>query len=428
MALATGTVIEIRTTGSDTNGGGFNPASAGTDYSQQAAAQLSVTDAACSGTTTLTSATGGFTSAMVGNVLYLNTPDDWYQITAYTNTNTVTLDRAGPTETGMTCNVGGALASPGGLGKFLSKVAVDYMYGHIAGGTYTLTSDTENVPGGRLNFPATVFTLEGYQSTRQDLGTRPIIDAATSITSANNILDLTTGSGEGALVINLEVTNTGNTGYAFGANAAYCSSCYRCKADGGNGFKWVLPTACIAINSTIGIYGPAVGSFAKSCATGFYLLNYGSAEFSYCIASGCTTRGFWVAGADHCNLVNCIDYNCAKGVEESQNYRRHQFHNHISVNCTGTVFNGCDRSIAVNCAHYNATSGRGTLLRDISAPTLTANPFVDAANDDFRLNNTAGGGAVLRAVQRRFFDDSSYPNTLPFDWLLDTISGGNWYG
>ena len=56
MALSTGIVWEVRTTGALDNGGGFNPASSGVDYSQQNSAELSLTDGDCDGSTTLTSA------------------------------------------------------------------------------------------------------------------------------------------------------------------------------------------------------------------------------------------------------------------------------------------------------------------------------------------------------------------------------------
>lgn len=48
-------------------------------------------------------------------------------------------------------------------------------------------------------------------------------------------------------------------------------------------------------------------------------------------------------------------------------------------------------------AFYNNTSGTIT-GKDAGANdiTLTADPFTDAANDDYSLNNTAGGGALLR--------------------------------
>ena len=46
MALSAGVVWEVRTTGDDTNGGGFDSTvtSPGTDYSQQTAAQITYTD------------------------------------------------------------------------------------------------------------------------------------------------------------------------------------------------------------------------------------------------------------------------------------------------------------------------------------------------------------------------------------------------
>ena len=41
------------------------------------------------------------------------------------------------------------------------------------------------------------------------------------------------------------------------------------------------------------------------------------------------------------------------------------------------------------------TSGIASGDNDI---TLTADPFVDASSDDFNINDTAGGGALLRAA------------------------------
>ena len=74
----------IQQDGDDNNGGGYRTTDPNTDYSLQTSAQLTVTDGATSGigVTTLTSATGGFTSAMVGNVVHIysgtNLTDGWY--------------------------------------------------------------------------------------------------------------------------------------------------------------------------------------------------------------------------------------------------------------------------------------------------------------------------------------------------------------
>jgi hypothetical protein len=90
----------VRPSGDNTNGGGFDTGISGhgTDYSQQDAAQLSLTDLACTtGTSTLTSATGGFTSAMIGNAVQISSGTNFtageYFIIAYASSNSVTLDR-----------------------------------------------------------------------------------------------------------------------------------------------------------------------------------------------------------------------------------------------------------------------------------------------------------------------------------------------
>lgn len=52
-------------------------------------------------------------------------------------------------------------------------------------------------------------------------------------------------------------------------------------------------------------------------------------------------------------------------------------------------------------AFYNNTSGHRTTnvdSIDTNSVDATADPFVDAANDDFNINNDAGGGASLRAA------------------------------
>src|SRR5205814_2364059 len=124
MALSAAIVWECRASGAnDNNGGGFKAGASGTDYSQQNSAQLTLTDLATTGVvTTLTSVTGGFTSAMVGNTINIasgtNFTAGFYEITAFTNSNTVTLDRAPTTAAGAagTGSVGGALAT-------LSKLA-----------------------------------------------------------------------------------------------------------------------------------------------------------------------------------------------------------------------------------------------------------------------------------------------------------------
>jgi len=82
------------------------------------------------------------------------------------------------------------------------------------------------------------------------------------------------------------------------------------------------------------------------------------------------------------------------------------FEDNIFVNVGGYLFNNntvypasyfevttdIPKSYQYNCPNNN-------IGLETDVITLTADPFVDAGNGDFNLNNVAGGGAVLRAAQ-----------------------------
>jgi hypothetical protein len=117
MAGPTSTTIvwRVRIGGSDTNGGGVDSSIVVTDYSQQDAAQLSLADITCANTTTVTSAVGGFTAAMVGNAIWLTgggATAGAYIITARASTNSITVDRSPGTIAAGGGKVGGAWAHP----------------------------------------------------------------------------------------------------------------------------------------------------------------------------------------------------------------------------------------------------------------------------------------------------------------------------
>lgn len=114
----------VRTDGDDTNGAGYDATLAGgssVNYSDQAAAQLTLTDLATpgAGSTTLTSATGGFTDAMIGNAIRIesgtNFQAGWYFMTARASSNSCTLDRtpsSGGAGSSGNGKLGGAAAMP----------------------------------------------------------------------------------------------------------------------------------------------------------------------------------------------------------------------------------------------------------------------------------------------------------------------------
>jgi hypothetical protein len=115
MALAAGTIWEVRTTGAATNGGAFNPLNAvpGTDRSQQDAAQFTYTDLVISGST-FTSAAFPFSSAERANVINITGGTGFttgrYEILSVSGV-TATLDRSPGTNgsTGGAGKLGGAV-------------------------------------------------------------------------------------------------------------------------------------------------------------------------------------------------------------------------------------------------------------------------------------------------------------------------------
>lgn len=114
MATQATAIWRMRTGGNAANGAGFDAgiSGSGTDYSQQDTAQLSLTDIACSNNTTVTSATGGWTAAMVGNAMKIPTTGGatagYYWITARASSTSITVDRTPGTVSGGSGKVGGA--------------------------------------------------------------------------------------------------------------------------------------------------------------------------------------------------------------------------------------------------------------------------------------------------------------------------------
>lgn len=420
MTLAATVVWEIRSDGSATNGGGYKSNAGTTDYSQQAAAQLSVSDAACSGNTTVTSSTGGFTAAMVGNVMYLSSGPGWYEITARTDTNTVTIDRNGPNASGMTCNVGGALNSIGTLGAIFQTAAhaVSGMIAYVRGGTYSLGSATSNVSTGPLDLDASEmdskkFYLKGYDASEARTsfaGTRPIIDCATYTPTNTTVIELKGTLAENHVVAFIDVDCDGlNTNGIRGNVAAYdyCYSCIVRTNITSSGFYTVSATNCLAdtIGGTGFYEGYNSGCIAKDCTgSGFYLLAGGAVD---CIAYSGGSIGFQSL---YGTIQNCVSYdNSGDGFDIA---RGGNLFNCVSWSDGGYAFDNATVHFGLfNCASDGAASGRSrtTPLIDIGNPgTLTADPFTNAAALDFSLNNTAGGGALLRQAGLSGYGQTGY--------------------
>jgi hypothetical protein len=409
------TVFEIRTTGSDTNSGGFLPGASGTDWSQQDSPQYSVTDGVTNGTTTVTSATANFGTDVVGNCIYINggtgsvSGTNIRQIVSRTNSTTIVVDSSSglTAGTGVTLKIGGAYATPG---RWIESTVTIGPFGcdaYIKAGTYAIGSGGNNTAGNRFSPTGTGSNpaiLEGYQTTRGDLGTRPILRTASNV---GTIM----ASGGSSWAINIEFD--GNSITSNGRQTASNDRNINCKA-----------TSCVtagfaASNPTIGLR-----NWAHACATGMSISGFEIGS----ITTSCTTAGFAVGATSMAE--GCIDNGSAKGFTLLGNSSIAQC---TAFGGSGIGFEGAAYTNFINCVAYGrgnkgfsvafagvtltncAGGSNGAANEDMTAQgrkvgfiTLTANPFTASGSGDFTLNATAGGGAALRATGF----PSSFGNTL----------------
>lgn len=215
-AINQDTEWDVRVSGAADNGSGFANLDPGTsvDYSTQDAAQLSLADFATAGigNTTLTTATGGFTAAMAGNVIFLdngtNLTNGYYQITVYTDTNTVTLDRAPDN------GVGAMSAGDGKVGGATTHPQYLIDYADMAGGNIIYIKDGNYFKlGGDGSIIEPDFScspncsIRGYKTSQGDFpvgADRPNLDCEAGGIDCINVID------DGWTFYNLIVENGGD--------------------------------------------------------------------------------------------------------------------------------------------------------------------------------------------------------------------------
>jgi hypothetical protein len=439
MALSASTVLEVRQTGSDTNGGGY--VSGGTDWSQQDAAQYSVTDAVTNGTTTITSAAAAFGTDVVGNLAYVqggtgSVVAGWYQVISRTNATTIVVDRStGLTAgTGVTLKIGGALATPG-LAASLMTVSGMRTWVKYSATVYSLTTSTAGAGGPIAMGSGVACSIEGYDVTRGDrTGNRPTYrwTAASSVawvatlsgnayqSIANIILDANSVAsvngvrltGTKTYIVDVVVLGavTGYsmaTGYCINSKASSCTTGFSYSADnGGLGLAECYATGCTTGFSCTGFGGSTTRCLARACTNGFS--NTGtSGFFDRCTADGNTTAGFVHTGTAAAYIA-CLSSNQSGG--------------------SGVGFNvGTNVAALYNCAVYNNTTHvNGTPFANEGQITLTADPYQNQAGADFRPNTTAGGGAALRNTGVGVFGQTDNSDVGAVQHT-DPAGGGNTY-
>lgn len=421
MALSEHTVWDVRTTGSNTNGGGFVTGASGTDWSQQDAAQYAVTDAVTDGSSTITSATASFGTDVVGNILYITGGTgaivaDFYQITVRNSATSITVDRSTglTTGTGATLNIGGSFQT---IQTAMARMSIDGMIAYVKQGTYNLIT--------AINTPTATLTngdrrLLGYTTTHGDSPTgagRPTVK--TDGNAINAVLLDTMGWRIGSFIFDGSGASAGLIGIS--GDTATHTTIHHCKITN-------FSTRGIDLNHAGAAYANVINCEVTNCAQGitasflFKMINCWihdntgvgviCTEFSTILRSvisnntGASSDGiqcFHGAFISHCVIVG----NGRDGIRTPWTYSiglgGHMLNNMLMSNSGYGIHteNGLARayeSVDYNAFFNNTSGARNVILAGPHDVTLTADPFINAAGNVYHLNTTAGGGAALRAA------------------------------
>lgn len=429
-------VWEVRSTGNATNGGGYDSgiSGAGTDMSvfdnknaasctscQSATVNISTSDAVTNNTTTVTSATANFSSALIGNVIRLSgtgTTTGWYWVTAVGSSTSITVDRAtGSTGgTGVTMNIGGALSKPGDLTTNSLLVAGNTVYVK-ATGTYSIASSPSFSASGSSGLP---ITLIGYTSTRTDNGMPTMQPSTTGINLLggsgsmvrvrNFILDCNgQGTSKGInltgaqwVVSHVKVTNCTVNGILTSGSSVSLSD------------VWITGSTSAATAGALGVSGGQT-LIMNSRITGNVAPGIVSSNGTMVVVNtivdnntGASSDGIQVTDttASHPQiLINVASYaNGRDGLRataaasaDNLMVTNSIFYGNSGVQMNSATTTWPSGSLNLACNAYSS-GGLSGLPAGAGDKTLTADPFGNGASNDFTLNSTSGGGALLKSA------------------------------
>lgn len=435
-AISTLTNWEIRTTGSNSNGGGFVAGSSGTDRSQSDTAFCTSSDLATVGTSA-TSATCPFSAASVGNIIQITAGGcsaSFYQVVSVA-VATATLDSSAGTSTGCTFALGGGLQT---IATVITNTgpAIGGNTVWVKSGTYTITSKIVN-PANTTSNP---FSVIGYNATHGDNGTKPLITTATNST---HIFDFGTGNSALYVFQNLSLSNTAGTPFdgfhttVGEISGVLVSNClltgFRNGIDGDfvvdfsfSGLRVIqteiTATTTAAIINSDGVYAQGnyihnntgagfIGTTGRT-GSGIFLQNvfYKNANGVTDAGSGTTSTG----NRSYLFQSNVFSDNTTDGINLSGavavwpvGFENNIFYNNGAygvsfVNVPNPQYSLTNQN---NAYGANGTAPRLNMNAGTNDVTLSADPFVARGAGNFALNSTAGGGTALKAA--------GYPGTIP---------------
>lgn len=419
--------------GSDSNGGAFDSTATGTDKSRTA--PVIRTDLVLASTTTLTSAGTPFGSTDVGNVIQFLSGTGFtvgfYKINSVAG-STATLDRAAGTagSTGGTGRLGGPLAT---ITKMVA--AGGWIGSNIAwikdnGSSYNMAVGQNN-PVGSFGAPTMMI---GYGTTRGDSGRATILGTTGNNYVINqslahqrfkNLIISANIAGTATSGVNTSINNVvwedcdviahGNLNASPGAvgfDASTSVTYLRCMVKSprtsfiDSDFR-VTTGSCLYI----GCISEGPGNASANTYPGFHGNSGSPSTYIACISrkhGGASGRGFyWPNSTSGNRLMHCIaDDNKADGLTlnlagasnfsfaMNNIFSRNQGYG-VRYNATPAL---TSNPLDANAYYSNTLGNRNNIPAGSYNIDLTASPFVDADNGDFRLNDNNPGGAQLKGA------------------------------
>ena len=275
----------------------------------------------------------------------------------------------------------------------------------VSFGPTLMTSTDWNTNNGPVRFNDSNMgpSIHGYETTRGDMGEKPVIDVASSghtsevlkadggypqilicnleIHMSGASVGISMGDYQKQLALKCKVTEVGSGSIAFKNGSAYaCEAVGTTGGDGeqdGSGFDAGNTMYCVASNCYEGFdeQRPTIHHcLAYNCYRGFEQTHYNQNNGSmvFCIADDCTT-GFHI---QYRSVTKCVATNCATGFEATS-----------SSNQNGLNW----------CFGYNNTTHIDDIPMQVGWAALAGDPWEDQPARDYRLNNAETGGAVLRS-------------------------------
>lgn len=297
------TVVGCATVGTPTNG------TFSIDYSQATGTILTAVDYSSVGaSTTMTSVTGGFTKAMIGNIFHQTTTGTgafgvvgWYEIVNQTDTNTVTLDRtpnSGTASVNCTGFTGGALGFNSTLDDDFFEIVLGGNTVFIKNGSYSFGEAVTTAATSSTGTNPSMIT--GYGSVRGDNPTSqsnwPLINpgafswvpAQFMIICFIRITSTATASLScltGTMVKCVKIVNTSTTASRACLSPATDGIVFIADLVSQNGFG--INISATTNNKTVGVYAHDSNIGIQSASA--------RQTFSWCLIQSCRTTGFSVS-------------------------------------------------------------------------------------------------------------------------------------